>query len=206
MACCRFLLYPFCGIGSSGLFHYFAFTMTDQLPENLVQSFNEGSNLAFATIYNNCFDSIFFFTRSLVGVRQDAEDIAVDTFVKLWDQRGNFNDMDRIRGFLYTVARNACLDCLKHQRIKNLRREDIANTLLENGEMVFDREMISAQFRVLLKNEIEKLPAKCRTIFKMSYVDGMSNDQVAEHLQITTKTVINQKKLALARLRLNFLK
>ena len=206
MACSLFSLYPFCGIGSSGLFHYFAFTMTEQLPENLVQSFNEGSNQAFATIYNNCFAAIFFFTRSLVGVRQDAEDIAVDTFVKLWDQRGNFSDMDKLRGFLYTVARNACLDYLKHQRVKTLHQDDIANDWIENGEMAFDREMISAQFRMLLKNEIDKLPAKCRTIFKMTYVDGLSNDQVAQRLQITTKTVLNQKKLALVRLRLNLLK
>jgi RNA polymerase sigma-70 factor (ECF subfamily) len=53
--------------------------------------------------------------------------------------------------------------------------------------------------------EIEKLPKKCRQVFKLAYMDGLGNEEIANLLNITYQTVKNQKVRALKILRLALL-
>ena len=63
-------------------------------------------------------------------------------------------------------------------------------------------EKITAELHNLIYAAIDKLPGKCREIFKLCYISGLTNEETARRLKISVKTVSNQKLLALRKLRL----
>jgi len=177
--------------------------MEHDAQNKLISLFNRGDTGAFNSIYELYFTVILNFTRNYVFIPQEAEDITSETFLKLWKLRENFENQDKILGFLHITAKNACLDYLRHLKIKTGKVEDIINVLSQDHDAIPDSAEISAALSKRIYMEIENLPPKCRRIFKLSYLGGLQNEQIAERLHISEKTVRNQKALAIARLRIN---
>ncbi|MDE7081884.1 MAG: RNA polymerase sigma-70 factor [Muribaculaceae bacterium] len=121
-----------------------------------------------------------------------AEDMVQDAFIKVWRQLDSGRDISNFRAFMYKCVRNECLTYLSSQRGK-LGEEFIPEV---------DEEEIDTSFRdARIWKAIDELPEKCREIFLMSKRDGYSNDEIADELGISVKTVKNQMTKAFSRLR-----
>jgi RNA polymerase sigma-70 factor (ECF subfamily) len=180
--------------------------MNPEASAHLVSQFNRGNSKAFASLFQIYFPVISYFSRSFISRMQEAEDIASEVFLKLWELRGNFENIDKIKSFLYLAARNKCLDYLRHEKVKSKREEEIIRLLSTEDNAFLEKEMIAAELKARMYAAIEKLPFKCRQIFNLHYISGLTNEEIAVRLQISAKTVSNQKLLALKRLRLDLLK
>jgi RNA polymerase sigma-70 factor (family 1) len=155
----------------------------------------------FEQLYTEYYLSIYQFARAMVLNRQDAEDIATDTFVKFWRSKEDFTNLSDIRGFLYTTAKNACLDLLRFSKMKKIKQQELIAILHSESENEFLlSEMKTLHLRQVHK-EIEKLPAKTKAVFKMAYLQGLKNAEIAAYLDISEKTVRNIKAEALKTLR-----
>lgn len=178
-----------------------------QRPENdLIVQFNQGDTEAFTAIYNKYFSTLYYFVKRFVPEREDAEDITADVFVKLWSLRANLNSIKNIEAFLYVTGRNACLDFLRHIQRRNMRQKDLLHALLleaEEGQLADDVKTLVLK---AIHEEIEKLPRSCRQVFKMAYLDGLSNSQIAETLSINNQSVRNHKQRAVKILRIALLR
>ncbi|HVU56851.1 MAG TPA: RNA polymerase sigma-70 factor [Puia sp.] len=176
-------------------------------PENdLIVQFNQGDTEAFTAIYNKYFSRLYYFVKRFVPEREDAEDITADVFVKLWSLRANLNSIRNIEAFLYITGRNACLDFLRHIQRRNMRQKDLLHALLqekEEGQLTDDVKTLVLK---AIYEEIEKLPRSCRRVFKMAYLDGLSNSQIAEALSINNQSVRNHKLRAVKILRMALLR
>jgi RNA polymerase sigma-70 factor (family 1) len=177
-----------------------------QQPENdLIVQFNEGDTEAFTTIYNRYYSTLYYFVRRFIPEREDAEDITADIFAKLWHLRANLQTIKNIEAFLYITGRNACLDFLRHIQRRNLRQKELFETLLQQPEEgVLDEEVKTAVLRTIYA-EIEKLPRSTRNVFKMAYLEGMSNGEIADALNINNQSVRNYKLRAVKLLRIALL-
>lgn len=122
-----------------------------------------------------------------------AEDAVHDAFMKVWERVGDDGcDILNFRAYLYRAVRNECIAYLKNIRDKAPETEfpDVAE------------EEIDTSFRdARIWKAIDGLPEKCREIFLMSKRDGLSNDEIAEELGLSVKTVKNQMTKAFSRLR-----
>jgi RNA polymerase sigma-70 factor (ECF subfamily) len=176
-------------------------------PENdLIVQFNQGDTEAFTALYNKYFSRLYYFVKRFVPEREDAEDITADVFIKLWSLRANLNSIKNIEAFLYITGRNACLDFLRHIQRRNLRQKELFHALLresEAGELMDDVKTLVLK---AVHEEIEKLPRSCRRVFKMAYLDGLSNSQIAEELSINNQSVRNHKLRAVKILRVALLR
>ena len=176
-------------------------------PENdLIVQFNQGDTEAFTAIYNKYFSTLYYFVKRFVPDREDAEDITADVFVKLWSLRTNLNSIKNIEAFLYITGRNACLDFLRHIQRRHLRQKELLHALLQESE---DGQLTDDVKTLVLKaiyEEIEKLPRSCRQVFKMAYLDGLSNSEIAETLSINNQSVRNHKQRAVKILRIALLR
>jgi RNA polymerase sigma-70 factor (ECF subfamily) len=121
-----------------------------------------------------------------------AEDIVQDIFLKIWNKRSFIFLKDGIRTYLFNAVRHACLDHLKHLDI----RADYKNAVclkLKIEELYFtDNPDFLAQEDERLSDiyhEIEKLPAKCREIFTMSYLEERKSAEIATLLNLSIRTV-----------------
>jgi len=155
---------------------------------------------SFELIFRNFYRSLCFFAEHLVHDGDDAEDIVEDLFVKLWNKHLKFESEQHLKAYLYRSAKNACLDFLKVSE-----RSGARNTLFaeERGysEEAYLNEIIRAEIIAEIYHAIETLSPQCGKIITMSYVDGKTNQEIADELNLSIQTVKNQKGRGLALLK-----
>lgn len=164
-----------------------------------------GNERAFKILYDLQFLSIFRFAKKFVENRQAAEDITTDAFLKLWDKRGDFDNMQKVKSFLFTTTKNACLNYLRDERRHTANHEQLLSFLSQQSEKNVQQHEITEQILKYIEEEIEKLPVKLKNILRL-HLNGMKNAEIAGELGIAEKTVRNLKVDAMKALRIAVLK
>lgn len=162
-----------------------------------MKNFSSGEKAAFTAIYKEYHLRVYQFAKKYLPGDADAEDLAADSFVKLWDHKNEFGSLDHIRAFLHTTVKNACLDFLKHSHTKTGKHSEILQRLTESGQREFQLEEIRAELMQLVYTEVEHLPAKMKEIFLLYYREGLKPAEIAERLNLSVQTVSNQKTNAI---------
>lgn len=121
-----------------------------------------------------------------------AEDMVQDAFVKAWQYIAGGGEIDNYTSFMYRAVRNTCLTYLRNKR-ETLDESFIPDT----GPEEIDTSLRDAR----IWKAIDELPERCREIFLMSKRDGLTNEEIADELDLSVKTVKNQMTKAFARLR-----
>ena len=141
------------------------------------------------------------FCYQLTGIRDEAEDVVVESFLKLLSKKQDFDRLADIRSFLFTVVRNACFDYLRRNKTKNKFREELMLAGEGTEQWVQDEEM-TAKVLQLIYTEIESLPPQCRMVFKSIFLHSKTTAEIASELGLSKQTVLNQKSKALHLLRI----
>lgn len=140
------------------------------------------------------------FSYQILHDQSQAEDLVQDTFVKLWNNCHLVSgDSIAIKNYLYTTTKNACLNILRHHKIAENHIQNQHNLLFEEAVL---HKIIRSEVLAEIHQAINSLPFSCRQIFRLCYVDGMKNSQVADLLGISINTVKTQKQRGLKVLRL----
>lgn len=159
-----------------------------------------GSRQAFSIIYERNFAVVYHCAKKMLDNSQEAEDVTSESFVKLWERFDGFSNLNAARSFLMTVTKNACLNRIKLN--KNAReREALFATNLDSSVDSMGNEDITGHIYQYIFDEIEKLPPAEKKVFKLSYLEGKSNEEIALLLDITNQSVRNYKARALKSLR-----
>jgi RNA polymerase sigma-70 factor (family 1) len=172
--------------------------------QHIIAGFQQGSKDAFAAVYNMHYSRLYGFIKKLVDDKEEAQDITAETFVKLWKLHARFNTQDNIKAFLYITARNACMDFLRYRQRQTTNRQEFGYVLLQQEENTPTSSNDEIKTLVLkqIHSEIENLPPQCKRIFKMAWLEGRKNAEIAEKLELTEQTIRNQKARAVKILRL----
>lgn len=168
------------------------------LSSDLIILFRNGSTQAFTKIYNYYYRPVYFFARRLVNSAPDAEDIVAEVFVKVWDKRADFESLQNVKAFLFVATRNACLNFLRSSQTLSASRKELY--YLFNEEETIFHEQITVELLDRVYRNIEMLPPKRRKVVQL-ILKGFSDKQIAEQLNISAKTVRNQKANAVQLLR-----
>lgn len=136
--------------------------------------------------------SLGMYALRIVGNPDDAEDLVENTFMKAWQAIQNGKNPDNFKSYMYLLVRNECIDFLRKKKII----ADVSE-IPDVGEETIDTSERDAR----IWKAIDELPEKCRDIFLMSKRDGFSNEEIADELDISIKTVKNQMTKAYSRLR-----
>lgn len=172
----------------------------DQDELALITLFKQDDLVASRTIFERYYRPLCYFAERLTNSRQEAQDIVSDVFIKLMKKRADFNTMAELRAFLYTATRNACTDLHRQKKRHQASHEEISYLEAQHYP-AFELELINVEVMEALYLAIERLPAKCGQVFKLLYFEGLTTDEVATQMNISTKTVLNQKGKAIHQLR-----
>lgn len=121
-----------------------------------------------------------------------AEDMVQDAFLNTWERLEGGLEISNFKAFMYRSVRNECLSYLS-----SLKEKVGEEFIPEVGEDEIDTSFRDAR----IWRAIDELPEKCREIFLMSKRDGYSNEEIADELGISIKSVKNQMTKAFTRLR-----
>lgn len=141
----------------------------------------------------------------IVDDTDSAEDIVEDAFLKTWQLIESGKEIENFKSYMYRTVRNSCISFLRNQK-DTIAFEDMPenakDTIDLNALQDVDEETIDTSVRdARIWKVIDQLPERCREVFLMSKRDGLSNDEIAEELGISVKTVKNQMTKAFSRLR-----
>jgi RNA polymerase sigma-70 factor (ECF subfamily) len=153
---------------------------------------DENDSVAFAATFNHFYNPLVFFARKLLHDALAAEDIVTETFLKYWQKQKDFTSPPAIKAFLYVSTRNACLNYLQQVRYQ-ARAKATLRILADDFDDFVLNEITRAEVLRDVYTILEALPVQCRKIVLMSYIGGLSNQQIARRLQISVHTVRNQK-------------
>lgn len=168
---------------------------------SLLEGLHRSDIQAIKTLFGMHYRPLCYFAETIVHTRAEAEDIAVESFLKFLDHKEDFKNLSHIKSFLFTTVRNACVDFLRKEKVRKQHGE-MLSFHLAGDDSAFKSEMITAQLLQTIYAEIEHLPAQCRRVFKSIYVDGKSTTTIAHEMGIKPQTVLNQKVKAIRMLRL----
>ena len=125
-----------------------------------------------------------------------AEDMVQEAFMNTWERLEGGLEISNFKAFMYRSVRNECLSYLS-----SLKEKVGEEFIPEAGEEEIDTSFRDAR----IWKAIDELPEKCREIFLMSKRDGYSNEEIADELGISIKTVKNQMTKAFSRLRVSLI-
>ena len=174
--------------------------------ENIsIQKLTKGDKKEFEKIYLDLFDVLYALCLQYTRNKEISEGIVQDTFLRLWEIRSELKADTNIKNLLYTITKNNCLNYLRNQQIswKHLnhikaREYYYAVKLLDESDDDFltFNELLNA-----INNAIEKLPEDQKMVFKLSRLNEMKYKEIADHLQVSIKTVESRISKALKFLR-----
>ena len=137
--------------------------------------------------------------RSRFGAQCDIDDLVQETFLRIAQARAR-GEVQAPKAFLFATARNVALDQLRRLRTANTKplaesealdvfddTTDVAETVARNQELA------------LLTEAIQTLPDRCRQIFTLRKVYGLSPGEIAERLGLSENTVSAQLSIGLKR-------
>ncbi len=122
-------------------------------------------------------DRIFRLAASMLGSRAEAEDATQDILEKLWRQRAELERYGNVEAFVYTSARNGCIDRIRSRNLRLVKTEDIAYESPRTTDISRDIELRDT--KAVLKRIIAGLPEKQQLAIHLRDVEEMEFAEIA---------------------------
>lgn len=151
---------------------------------------------AFKFFFEGFYPSVCVFANKYLNDTDLSEDFAQEALIEFWKNRENFNDFNAIKGFIYTVTRNKCLN---HIKLKGIRERILSNDIFTEDyfyELVLEEETYREIYQA-----VDNLAPQSRKIVWLS-MNGNKNQEIADRLAVSINTVKTLKKNAYKELRL----
>src|SRR5450631_3034314 len=155
---------------------------------------------AYGQLYELLYEGLYRLAYSLVRSSEVAEEIVSDVFIKLWQIRGKLMEIEHLRVYLFTIAKNFSLNYIT-KNYKNITVSLDAVDVEPVVELSGPAEMcISADMVRQIRKAIQQLPPQCRLIFQLVKEEGLRYKEVAAILEISPLTVRNQLAIAVRKI------
>jgi len=154
--------------------------------DNLIAHLKKGDGDAFSFLVNSYNHQLCVYANSLVNDKALAEDIVQNVYIKTWEKRKYLNECFSIKSFLYKSVYNEFIDQYRKNRSVTILEKKYIEAL---DAIIEEDNNVLEKLYLLVQNEIQNLPPKCKNIFLLSKKEGLSNVEISEHLNISTKTV-----------------
>ena len=184
----------------------------DPSDEELLRRFNEGDASAFEELVRRYQRPVYNFILRSVRRRERADELMQDVFMKVVQRAGDFKGNSKFSTWLYTIARNLCID---HSRKMVFRRHKSLDapgrsspgeegpTLLDrtaSDDPDVDRAAIAKDLQRRIAEAVEELPEDQREVFLLRQVEGLAFKEIAAVVGVPENTVKSRMRYALGRL------
>lgn len=184
----------------------------DVTDEVLMMQFQGGDRAAFASLVRRHKLPIFNFVLRQIHSRSASEDIVQDVFVRVVHKASTFKHEARFTTWIYSIARNLCIDHLRKMSLRRHPSLDHAPTGAEDrlalGERLADEHPATAADRSLTSTDIgerivaavEALPDEQREVFLLRQLANIPFKEIADMTGVPENTVKSRMRYALERL------
>jgi len=151
-------------------------------------------------IFNKFFPRLFDFAYRFLKDEEQSKDVVQEAFIFLWkNDNGTAYDESEIKSFLYNAVKFSCLKIIRHQKVLDKFFNSYPFHLVEEEKIT--SQIIHSEILGEIHHAIKNLPKGCAAVFRLGYLDGLNNQEIATTLNISINTVKSQKLRALYLLR-----
>lgn len=159
-------------------------------------------NDVFEKFFKENFPSICVWCRYKFNLdHEEAKEVVHAGFIKIWENRQLISPQLSVKGYLYKIITNICLESRRHQKVKDKYASFISSRFTENIDNDTYENFDIKQLEQIIAETLDQMPEQMRIIFELSRNAGLKYAEIAKKQQISIKTVETQMSRALARLR-----
>lgn len=185
---------------------YVSMFMHQKSDEQLVEEYLKGDEESFDFLIRKYLKPVYGFVYQYAGNVSDAEDIAQETFVRVWKNIKKFDINKKFKTWVFTIAKNAAVDFLRKKKpmlFTELETEDGGNIIdvipdpAHLPSEIFDRDDLAC----MLEKAIDKIPLKYREVMILYYKEQLNFREIAEVSGEPLDTIKSRHRRGIIRLR-----
>lgn len=174
--------------------------------EEIVARIVRGETLLFELLMRRHNQRVYRTIRAILGTDDEAEDVMQQTYLNAYAHLSSFAGNARFSTWLTSIAVNEALGRRRRSGAKALRvvsstADDDPMLHVQSNEPDPERQAMTGELKQLVEREIMALPDHYRTVLMLRQVEGLSTEETAESLQLSTDVVKTRLRRARMMLR-----
>ena len=161
----------------------------------LVQKAREGDQKAYAELLGRYRDAIYFMLLKMVNNPSDAEDLTIEAFGKAFKNIGQYTPNFAFSTWLFKIATNNCIDFIRKKRAATISLDqsnddpETTTVTIQSDTLDPEAHMINSQKVKLLREVVNKLKPRYRTLVELRYFKEYSYEEISQELELPIGTV-----------------
>ncbi|NNF03588.1 MAG: RNA polymerase sigma factor [Rhodothermales bacterium] len=144
---------------------------------SLIESFQEGDEFAFIGLYNRFKNPVFGFCLKMLGDREQAEDVMQETFLRVYENRDRLMKTSSFKSWLFTIARNQCLNTIRKSGRTVAMYPSVRNTLVAQDTPV--TRMEKSEQVEFVSGLLARLKPEYREVIVLREYQNLSYQEIA---------------------------
>lgn len=158
--------------------------------DQIIKAIQQGDTKAYGQLVDRYKDLVYTLALRMLKHREEAEEVAQDTFIKVFKSIDKFKGDSKFSTWIYKVTYNTCLDNIKKNKkhLKDVAIDEYTFNKLDTIDNALDN-IIKEEKSVLIKNCINKLPEDSSALLTLFYFEELSLDEISKIINVEANTV-----------------
>ncbi|MGC9342073.1 MAG: RNA polymerase sigma-70 factor [Bacteroidales bacterium] len=154
----------------------------------LILMLSEGDKTAFEILFKHYYPGLVIYASKFVQDRSEAEEIVQEFFIRLWEKHHKIKSSSTLKSYVFQSVKNSSLNFIRDKKVSLPIIEELVQS--SNSELIFNPDLyVASELQQKIESAVNSLPEKCREVFLMSRFRNMKNDEIAQELNISKRTV-----------------
>lgn len=171
-----------------------------QEDQQLIQAIEGRDRRLFEVLYKKYYSQLYAVAYRYVGQPQIAEEIVHDVFINIWNKAGKLNIQYSMKSYLFKSTVNTALNFIKKEKAEATKQQSYLAQTEESSEYE-DARQAEESLLADLERALELLPDKCRQVMYLSRFGKLKQEEIAQQMDISIKTVKNHLTYGFHKLR-----
>lgn len=164
----------------------------------LIAQLRAGSHAAFAELFNRYWARLLDVAYQRLQSKEEAEEVVQEIFVSLYQRHWSLPERDSLEAYLMTAVRYKVIQVYRSREVRKRQQQ----VKIQNEDPVSPLDTLQwKELRQQLLEAAGRLPDRCREVFMLSRIEGLSHLEIAKRLDISVSTVKTHLNKALKILR-----
>ena len=153
-----------------------------------VEGLQKGDISALENLFDYYYPRLYSFSKTFLKCEDGIDDILQEVFLKIWQNRKDIKSTQTFNSYIFTITKNLLLNELRSR----LNNEKIRNEMLKNAvpeEYLLTDKVEFNELKEKVDEIVNQLPPRQQKVYQLSRAEGLSYKEIAEKLNISTKTV-----------------
>lgn len=158
--------------------------------DQIINAIKNGDTNAYSKLVDRYKDLVFTLAIRMLKNREEAEEVAQDTFIKVFKSLDNFQGDSKFSTWIYRIAYNTCLDSIKKNKkfINDIAIDEFTVNKIKTIDNALET-IISKERSQLIKECIDRLPEESSALLTLFYFEELSLEEISKIINVEANTV-----------------